>query len=117
MWREIGPVLQDKKDEIWERFRNATEKINERRREYYDKLKEDQENNLETKTALCEKAEQIAEMVLTTVKEWQEQTNVLDDMLKTWKTLARCKRSRMMNYGNALKQPLIISSIIRRIFW
>jgi len=30
-WREIGPVPQDKKDEIWERFRNTTEKINERR--------------------------------------------------------------------------------------
>jgi hypothetical protein len=85
MWREIGPVLQDKKDEIWERFRNATEKINERRRDYYDKLREDQEKNIESKVALCEKAEQIAELVITTAKDWQEQTTLLNDLLKEWK--------------------------------
>lgn len=86
-WREIGPVPQDKKDEIWERFRNATEKLNERRRDYYSKLQEEQEKNTETKTALCEKAEQVAEMVLNNAKEWQEQTAVLNDMLKAWKTV------------------------------
>lgn len=87
MWREIGPVPLDKKDEIWERFRNATEKLNERRREYYSKLQEDQEKNTETKTTLCEKAEQIAELIPGNAKEWQEQTAVLNEMLKAWKTI------------------------------
>ncbi|MFH0866777.1 MAG: DUF349 domain-containing protein [Bacteroidota bacterium] len=87
MWRDIGPVSQDKKDEIWYRFRNATEKLNERRREYYSKLQEDQEKNTETKTVLCEKAEQIAEMTLNNAREWQDQTAVLNDMLNAWKTI------------------------------
>jgi lipocalin len=87
VWREIGPVPQDKKDEIWERFRNATEKINERRQEHYEKLKEDQEKNTETKTLLCEKAEHLAEKIINTAKDWQEQTNILNDLLKEWKTV------------------------------
>ncbi len=87
MWHEIGPVPKDKNDEIWERFRTTSDKINEHRREYYDKVKLEQEKNIETKTALCEQAEQVAEMVNTTAKEWQEQTNVLNDMLKVWKTV------------------------------
>lgn len=87
MWREIGPVPQDKKDEIWERFRNTTEKLNERRREYYLKLNEEQEKNKDTKTALCEKAEQVAEIICATAKEWQEQTTILNDMLQSWKTI------------------------------
>ena len=87
MWHEIGPVPQDKNDEIWERFRTTSDKINERRREYYDKIKVEQEKNIETKSALCEQAEQVAEMVITTAKDWQEQTNVLNDMLKVWKTV------------------------------
>jgi hypothetical protein len=87
MWHEIGPVPQDKNDEIWERFRTATDKINERRREYYDKVKVEQEKNIETKSALCEKAEQVAEMIITTAKDWQEQTAVLNDMLNAWKTV------------------------------
>ena len=41
-WKEIGPVPQDKKDEIWERFKAATDKINQIRREHYSKLEEEQ---------------------------------------------------------------------------
>ena len=33
-WKEIGPVPQDKKEEIWERFKAATDKINAIRREH-----------------------------------------------------------------------------------
>jgi len=93
-WREIGPVPQDKKDEIWERFRNTTEKINERRQEYYDKLKEEQEQNIEVKAALCEKAEQLAEKVINTAKDWQEQTSLLTEMLKEWKTVGQAPKKQ-----------------------
>ncbi len=41
-WKEIGPVPADKKDEIWERFKTATDKINDRRREHYALIEEDQ---------------------------------------------------------------------------
>lgn len=87
IWREIGPVPPDKRDEIWERFKNATELLNERRRDHYLKQQENQEKNTEAKTALCEKAEQISEMALGSAKEWQEQTAVLDEMLKLWRTI------------------------------
>lgn len=103
MWREIGPVLQDKKDEIWERFRNATEKINERRREYYDKLREEQEKNIELKVALCEKAEHVAELVITTAKDWQEQTNLLNDLLKEWKGIGPAPKKQNDDLWNRFK--------------
>ncbi len=106
MWRDIGPVMQDKKDEIWERFRNATEKINERRREHYDKLHEEQETILETKTALCEKAEQIAEMTLNSIREWQDQTTVLDDMLKSWKSISTLPRKVNDELWNRFKTAI-----------
>ncbi|MFA4851723.1 MAG: DUF349 domain-containing protein [Bacteroidales bacterium] len=94
MWREIGPVPQDKKDEIWSRFRNTTEKLNERRREYYDNLSIEQEKNIETKQALCEKAEQIAELVIDTTKEWQGQTTILNDLLNAWKTIGAAPKKQ-----------------------
>ncbi len=34
-WKETGPVPKDKKDEIWERFKAATDKLNKRRQEHY----------------------------------------------------------------------------------
>jgi len=86
-WKEIGPVPQDKRDEIWERFKTTTDKINERRREHYSSQTKDQDNNLLAKTALCEKAEQVASMEIDNLKDWQEKTREVNELLKLWKTI------------------------------
>lgn len=86
-WKEIGPVPADKKDEIWERFKNTTDKINDRRRDHYALVEQDQEKNLETKTALCEQGEEILELKNETIKEWQDNTNKVNELLKIWKSI------------------------------
>ena len=86
-WREIGSVPMDKKDEIWDRFKAATEKINQRRHEYYEKLHEEQNNNLILKTALCEKMEEFLAADHTTAKEWNAATEAVNALFAEWKTL------------------------------
>ncbi len=86
-WKEIGPVPTDKKDEIWERFKNATDKINDRRREHYSKIEEDQNKNLETKMALCEQCEIVAGLPNESIRQWQDNTNKINDLLKIWKNI------------------------------
>lgn len=86
-WKEIGPVPQDKRDEIWERFKTTTDKINERRREHYTSLSKDQDTNLLAKTALCEKAEQLASMEIDNLKDWQDKTREVNEVFKVWKTI------------------------------
>jgi hypothetical protein len=86
-WREIGSVPSDKKDEIWERFKAATDKINKHRHEYYEKLHEEQKNNLLLKTALCEKMEEILEEERSSIKEWNAATEKVNALFAEWKTL------------------------------
>lgn len=86
-WREVGPIPTDKKDEIWDRFRSATEKINQRRQEYYKELQVEQENNYQAKLALCEKAESLNEVVCNNAKEWQDVTDQFNELMKFWKTI------------------------------
>ena len=87
-WKEIGPVPEDKKDEIWERFKNASDKINQSRREYYDKLFEEQQNNYNAKVVLCEQAEELtAGKTADSVKENNEIADKLTELLKMWKTI------------------------------
>lgn len=86
-WKEVGPVPQDKKDEIWERFKAATDKINQIRREHYAKLQEEQNANLATKTALCEKAEEILNEDYTSVNAWTKKSEELSELFKVWKTV------------------------------
>ena len=86
-WKEIGPVPQDKKEEIWERFKAATDKINAIRREHYAQLQEEQNTNLATKTALCEKAEELLAEEPTSISGWQKKSTELSDLFKVWKTV------------------------------
>jgi hypothetical protein len=86
-WREIGPVPQESKNEIWERFKEATSKINKRHHEYFEKQKDDQRKNLDAKIALCEKVEEINLLELKTFKEFDEKAEVVVDLQKMWRTL------------------------------
>lgn len=86
-WKEIGPVPQDKNDEIWQRFKLTTDKINQRRKDYYQKIQEDQEENYKSKLALCEKAEEIVKRKNKALKDWQVNTKELNELMKIWKSL------------------------------
>ena len=86
-WKEIGPVPDDKKDEIWERFKSTTDKINQRRRDHYKQLQEEQEANLAAKVALCEKDDSLLAKETTSVKAWQERTRQFNDLFKMWKSI------------------------------
>lgn len=86
-WKDMGPVPADKKDEIWDRFKAATDKINERRREHYLSLAEQQKGNFEAKSVLCEKADEILARENTNMKDWQENTNEMNELFKVWRTI------------------------------
>ncbi len=86
-WREIGPVPRDKKDEIWERFKVTTAKINQKYQEFLDKRKSEQKKNLDAKTALCEKAEEISQLTLDSHKDWDDKSRELVELQKVWRTI------------------------------
>ncbi|MCF8369412.1 MAG: DUF349 domain-containing protein [Bacteroidales bacterium] len=91
-WKDVGPVPQDKRDDLWERFKSTSDKINERRREHYLKLRDGQKNNLIAKTALSEKAEELLTKENESIKEWQASTNSISELLKVWKTIGPAPR-------------------------
>jgi hypothetical protein len=94
-WREIGPVPREQKDEVWERFKAATDKINQLRREHYKDIHEEQEKNFEAKELLCDEAEKlIAEEHPASVREWQKATDKFNDLLNRWKSIGRAPRSK-----------------------
>ncbi|HKJ43159.1 MAG TPA: DUF349 domain-containing protein [Sunxiuqinia sp.] len=86
-WREIGPVPRDKKEELWERFKAATSKINKKHQEYFENRKKEQKKNLEAKTVLCEKAEEIANLEIDNHKEWDKKSHELIELQKVWRTI------------------------------
>ena len=86
-WREIGPVPRDNRDEVWDRFKQATSVINRKHQDYHSRLKESLHENLDKKSALCEKVETIAAKKYETHGAWLEKTNQVLEIQKTWKTI------------------------------
>ena len=86
-WRETGPVANEYKEQLWERFRDASTKINKRHQEYFNGIKEEQKHNLELKTELCVKTEELSVAPLSTRKEWNKASEQLIDIQKVWKTI------------------------------
>ena len=86
-WRETGPVANEYKESLWERFKQASSRINKAHQEYFENLKGEQQKNLEMKTELCVKAEELTEQMFTSRKEWNKANDRLLDIQKVWKTI------------------------------
>ncbi len=86
-WREIGPVPAESKNEIWDRFKEATSQNNKRHHEYFEKLKEEQRKNLEAKIALCEAVEAVNLLEMNNFKEFEERADKVVALQKMWRTI------------------------------
>ena len=86
-WRETGPVANEFKEPLWERFKLASSRINKAHQEHFEALKGEQQKNLEMKTELCVKAEELSEQMITSRKEWNKANDRLLEIQKVWKTI------------------------------
>ena len=86
-WREIGPVAAEYKETLWERFKEASSRINKRHQEHFEALKAEQMKNLALKEELCQKAEALATRPMLTRKEWDSASEELLEIQKVWKTI------------------------------
>lgn len=86
-WREIGPVAKEEREVIWNRFKEASSKINKKHQAYFESLKEKEEENLRLKTAICEKVESIDIESLQSRKHWQDKLDEILALQEEWKKI------------------------------
>ena len=86
-WREVGPVAAEHKEAVWERFREASGRINRQHQSYFDSIKEEQKKNLDLKSELCEQVEALTKEPFTSRKEWNKASDRLLEIQKVWKTI------------------------------
>ena len=86
-YRETGPVAKELREEIWARFKAASTVINKRHQQHFEELRSKEEDNLVKKTALCEKAEEIAKTEISNASEWDKKTKEIIAIQAEWKTI------------------------------
>ena len=86
-YKEIGPVAKDLREDVWNRFKAASTVINKRHQEHFEAIKAREDENLQAKTALCEKVESIQTAEITTFAAWEEKTKEVIELQAEWKTI------------------------------
>lgn len=86
-WKELGPVSKEYREEIWDRFREATAVINKKHQAYFEAMKGTQEENLKLKEALCEKVEEILKEEVGDSNKWNALTKDIENIQKEWRSI------------------------------
>ena len=86
-YREVGPVSKELREEIWQRFKAASTVINKRHQQHFEDLRAREEENLQKKTALCEKVEAITTEENKGSGDWERHTEEIIAIQQEWKTI------------------------------
>lgn len=86
-YRETGPVSNELREEIWNRFKTASTVINKRHQDYFESRKETELENLDKKTAICEEIEGFKLEDLKTYADWTTLSEKITELQAQWKTI------------------------------
>lgn len=87
IWRTIGFAPKKDNNKIYERFRIASDKFFDRKREFYNQNKEEQNVNLQLKTDLCMQAEALKDST-----EWKKTADEFIAIQRAWKEIGPVPR-------------------------
>lgn len=91
-YRETGPVAKELRDEVWSRFKTASTSINKRHQDFFIAQKQQEEENLQRKTEICERVEAIDLATLRTMNDWETVAQQIIAMQAEWKTIGYAPR-------------------------
>jgi len=100
-WKKIGPVPKENNDELWDRFNEATRKFNERKIENLDVIRDQEQENLNVKLKLCEKAESLSGRT-----DWNDATAEMDALMKAWKDAGPVPRRKAGKLWKRFKKAM-----------
>ena len=86
-WKNTGPVRKEISDEIWARFKSASDHVIEVQKKHQAEIEAQRNQNLEKKILLIEKAETAITALPSSNKEWNAMAQEIDQLLEDWKKI------------------------------
>lgn len=86
-WVNIGPVAREEREALWNRFKEASTVINKKHQEYFEKLHQQEEENLQKKQAILDALHAIDFSKFTSGKMWEEANEKILALQNEWRTI------------------------------
>ena len=116
-WKEIGPVPMDKKEEVWERFKTASDAIIQKRRELYVTQQTHAEQNYLAKQALLARVQELLERPLESISQWNKANDAINETLNLWKQIGRATAAKNEEIWKSFKELLNAFFERKRLFF
>ncbi len=104
MWKEdIGPVAQEYRDEIWDKFSEATKVIHDKRQGQVAEMEKDFEANYEKKKQLVEEIKKTIEEAKPSHQGWQNAIKKVQELREAFFNTGRVPRANNKEIWKAFK--------------
>ncbi|MDT0688380.1 DUF349 domain-containing protein [Salegentibacter sp. F188] len=107
MWKEeLGPVGKEYREDIWNRFSDATKKIHDKRQQYFNNLDQVFEKNWEKKQEIINKIKEIAEENYNNHNKWQQKIKDLEALREEFFKAGKVPRAKNEETWSEFKQSV-----------
>ena len=95
LWKEdVGPIATEQRDEIWDRFSEATRKVHDKRHDFFKDLKSKYEGNVEKKLVVIVEIEAIDTSKNLTRIDWQKSIKELEVLRNKFSEIKQVPREK-----------------------
>lgn len=112
-WREIGPVAKEIREEIWNKFKDASASVNKRYQTFFEERKARERENEDKKTAICERVEALDFDNVKSYAAWDQLTKEILTAQEDWKKLGFASKKSTISYLPA-SAKLVINFLLKR---
>lgn len=100
-FKHIGAVPKEDQEPLWQRFKAASDKVYEHRKEFTEHQKKEHKKNLEIKEDLARQAEDFVSFNSDRIKDWNQKTKALLELQKKWEACGGVPRDKAKTVNKA----------------
>lgn len=93
-FKHVGPIPRDQQEEVWQRFKTASDKIYVKRKGYVEDLKKAFVENLDKKLKFVEEAEQFTRFDSDRISAWNKKTKEIQELQSRWEAVGGIPREK-----------------------
>lgn len=101
LWKKTGNLPQKEENELWDKFKSATDEFNDKKSNNLDELRAIEQQNYELKKALVEKAIQIRD-----AEEEENGHQKMQDLMAQWKKIGPVPRKKSSKIWKQFKEVM-----------
>jgi len=93
-FKHIGPVPLEEKENVWQRFKAASDAVYAKRDQFVEELQKEFQANLQAKEKLIEEVQKFSAFNSDRIKEWNQKTQEILDIQKRWESSGSVARNK-----------------------